>query len=69
MGIGHTRHLQLHTLSEDKKGQLIYDSEFSEAGEAVGQFPFLSFEALIQCPQTVYTHSRRVCISDECLKL
>lgn len=44
MGIGHTWHLLLHTLSEDEKGQLIYDSEFRKAGEAVGQFPFLPFE-------------------------
>lgn len=41
MGIGHTWHLQLHTLSEAEKGQLIYYSELSRVAEgAIEAFPF-----------------------------
>lgn len=32
MAIGHTWRLQLHTLSEEERGQLIYNSGFSVAG-------------------------------------
>lgn len=68
MGIGHTWHLQLHTLSGEEKGHLIYDSKFRRAGEAVSHFPFLSFpfedRSYPLCPQIVYMHSRGVDVSE-----
>lgn len=71
MGIGHTWHLQLHTLSEEEKGQLIYDREFRRAGgrQRGSSLAFPLKTALIQCPQIVHMHSRGVCIFEKCVKI
>lgn len=70
MGIGHTWHLMLHTLSEEEKGRLIYDSELRRAGGCcdAGPFPFL-WRLLLSSIFKLYTCTAEEWVSEEWLKI
>lgn len=70
MGIGHTWHLMLHTLSEEEKGRLIYDSELRRAGGCcdAGPFPFL-WRLLLSSIFKLYTWTAEEWVSEEWLKI